>query len=250
MEQTGINENKNELKTGYIYSIRSHQCENIYIGSTFNNLNKRFYQHKQQYKLFIKGIITTKCSRSRDIIKYNDSYIELIKEVHVKNRFELNKYEGEEQRKNKNILVNRCLSNPTIEEKRQQQKKYRDNNKEKIKIYKSENKEKINQYNKQYHSENKEKINTNNKKYYEENKQKMGTHMKKYYEENKEKINTNNKKYYEENKQKIKQRHQQKIKCEICNCETGKYNFNKHSKTKKHMKNKEKLLLNKTIENT
>ena len=41
MEHKGTEENKKELKTGYIYCIRSFKTNDIYIGATFNNLNKR-----------------------------------------------------------------------------------------------------------------------------------------------------------------------------------------------------------------
>jgi len=134
MEHKGTEENKKELKTGYIYSIRSYKTNDIYIGSTFNNLNKRMYGHRNKYKCYLKGN-TKNCSKSRDILKHGDAYIELIKEVQVKNRLELNKYEGEEQRKNMNILVNCKIECQTPEEAKvkysKSQKKYYQKHKQK-----------------------------------------------------------------------------------------------------------------------
>jgi len=41
-------EKEEKRKTGHIYSIRSHQTDLIYIGSTFQALNKRLHQHKDK----------------------------------------------------------------------------------------------------------------------------------------------------------------------------------------------------------
>jgi hypothetical protein len=146
MEQKGINENKKELKKGYIYSIRSFNTNKIYIGSTYNNLNKRFFQHKYCYKSYCKNKKQRFCS-SYKILENKDAYIELIKEVHVNNSFELKKYEGEEQRKNKEILINVHQNNPTIEEYKAQVKKANEK-------FISENKD----YYKKYYIQNKEHI--------------------------------------------------------------------------------------------
>jgi hypothetical protein len=178
---------KTDYKTGYIYSIRSNKTDKIYIGSTFQRLSKRFYEHKISYKCYLKlGKTRNKCS-SKEIIKYNNSYIELIKEVKVKNRQELVKYEGEEQRKNKNILVNYQLAWRTDEEK-------------------------------------KIKTREKNKIYYEKNPTEHKIKVKKYYNKNKLIINK-------------RRREAPKIKCDLCDCEIRKNDFNRHLKSKKHIKN-------------
>lgn len=90
--------------------------------------------------------------------------------------------------------------------KKELNKKYYKENKEKIKErrkrYYEENKEKILEEKKRYGKENKEKIKEQKKIYRKENKQKIKEQKKIYYEENKEKI----KKYLEENKEQIKER--------------------------------------------
>ena len=62
--------------------------------------------------------------------------------------------------------------------------------------------------NKKYYEENKEKVAAAKKKYYEENKEKVAAYRKKYREENKEKVAAYSKKYYEENKEKWKEYNQ------------------------------------------
>jgi len=247
---TDINEQKQDktdtLKKGYVYCIRSFQTENIYIGSTFQRLSKRFYEHKQCHRLYYNtDKQKTKCTTSSKILIHDDAYIELIKEVKVNNRQELRKYEGEEQRKNKNILVNIQFENPTAEErkaqKRKSDKKYYENNKDKFKKYEHDNKEKIRKRRKDYYDNNKEvfkeKYKEYRQEYYKENKEKRIIINKKYRENNKEKIKELRKKYYRENKDKV-------YNCEICNISIKYWNKYKHNKTIKHLNNvniKEKI---------
>ena len=89
-------------------------------------------------------------------------------------------------------------------------KKYRQENKEKIKErskeYYQENKEKIKEKIKKYYQENKEKIKERKKEYYQENKERSKERSKEYRQENKEKIKERSKEYRQENKEKIKER--------------------------------------------
>ncbi len=85
-------------------------------------------------------------------------------------------------------------------------KKYRDENKEKIKKYRVENKETIKESKKKYYEENNVQIKEKNRKYKDENKERIKEARKKYYEENKEKIKEKGKKYRDENKEKIKEK--------------------------------------------
>jgi len=97
-------------------------------------------------------------------------------------------------------------------------KKYKQDNKEKIKEYnkeykqkyKQDNKEKIKEYNKEYKQEykqdNKEKIKEYNKEYYKNNKEKLSDLQKIYCKNKKESISNNKKRYYIENKYYINKR--------------------------------------------
>ena len=131
-----------DYSKGKIYCLRSHQTDDVYIGSTVESLSRRKAKHKNQYKSFLNEkyhYIT-----AFEIVKYDDCYIELIENYPCENKEQLTKKEGEYIRNMK--CVNKFIAGRT-------QKEYRKDNKEKIK-------EKA----KEYHEENKEKI----KKYREE----------------------------------------------------------------------------------
>ena len=138
-----------DYKNGKIYTIRSYQTDKFYIGSTCSTLTKRLYQHKTKYKY---GTLT---STSREIVKYNDCYIELLEAFECKNKNELRQREGELIRKYKNDIVNCRIENRTKDE-------WRGDNKNDIKIkakqYYEKNKDTIIKYHKKYQLENKNKI--------------------------------------------------------------------------------------------
>ena len=129
-----------DYKNGRIYAIRSHQTDQIYIGSTTQTLAERLRCHKK--------IINTKNCSSKLILEHEDAYIELIELFPCNSREELNKKEGEHIRSNN--CVNKNIAGRT---KTEYQKEYEKDNKEKILEYKKqlrqrpENKE----YHKQYH---------------------------------------------------------------------------------------------------
>jgi hypothetical protein len=112
-----------DYKNGKIYAIRSHQTEQIYIGSTTQTLTKRLSKHKTQ-----------NCS-SKLILQYADAYIELIENFPCNSKEELNKKEGEHIRTNN--CVNKNMAGRTIEEYNEKfkkfQKKYREENQNKEK---------------------------------------------------------------------------------------------------------------------
>ncbi len=152
--ETIINDT-NKYINGKIYSLRSHQTDKIYIGSTIQPLYKRFYEHKNK--------------KQNELANYDDVYIELIEEYKCKNRMELERKEGEHIRAND--CVNKLIAGRT-------QKQYYIDNKEKSKQYYIDNKEKQ----KQYYIDNKEK----QKQYYIDNKDKILEKSKQYYLANKE----------------------------------------------------------------
>ncbi len=71
------------FQNGKIYAIRSHQTDKVYIGSTTQPLSVRFGEHKRM-----------NCS-SREIMKFEDCYIELLEEFACENKMQLNRREGE-----------------------------------------------------------------------------------------------------------------------------------------------------------
>ena len=196
-----------DYKNGKIYSIRSYQTEDVYIGSTCQPLFKRLYDHRNNYKRYLNNkyhYVT-----SFEIIKLDDNYIELIELFPCNCKDELFKREGEIIREMD--CVNKTIAGRSMKE-------YYENNKDKIKEYVKEyrenNKDKINEYNKDYRENNKDKIN----EYRKNNKDKMKEYQLNYYENNKNKIN-------------------QKIKCDICNIEIYKRGLKKHENSIKHLNN-------------
>jgi hypothetical protein len=112
------------FQNGKIYSIRSHQTEKIYIGSTTQSLSQRFSNHK---------FMT--CS-SREIMQFADAYIELIQMFPCANKVELQGREGEIIRTTD--CVNKTMPGRTRAE------------------YREDNKEEINQKQIQYNKDHKE----------------------------------------------------------------------------------------------
>jgi hypothetical protein len=188
-----------DYQNGKIYSIRSYQTELIYIGSTTQSLSKRLGKHISDYK---NGVIS-----SKELLKYDDYYIELIELFPCNSREELLKQEGIHIRKNINICVNCCIAGRTKKEYNidnkerinEKEKQYRENNKEHIKEQKRE-------YDKQHRENNKERIREKRKQYYENNKEIYKQKAKQYRENNKEKLKECKKKYRENNKEKINEK--------------------------------------------
>jgi hypothetical protein len=123
-------------QNGKIYVIRSHQTEQVYIGSTTQSLAKRMYGHRNG---------KNKCS-SYEIIKYTDNYIELIEEFPCNNKMELLRREGELVRATDNC-VNKQIPGRTLkqyyqdnsENLNQRQKQYNRDNADKIKQHQKQN---------------------------------------------------------------------------------------------------------------
>ena len=80
-------------QNGKIYSIRSHQTDDVYIGSTCLSLAKRIYGHRADYNMWKKG--TRHYVTSYDILTYNDNYIELLENYPCGGKNELLRREGQ-----------------------------------------------------------------------------------------------------------------------------------------------------------
>ena len=137
---------------GRVYAIRSPNTDEVYIGSTFNPLYKRFGHHKCYFKKYeITGIYST---TSYKIIEAGGAYIELMEQHENLTKEQLNKFEGEHIRYVDNC-VNRCVAGRTKKEY------YQDNRThtiEKSKLYAINNKEKIVSYKADLYQSNKEVI--------------------------------------------------------------------------------------------
>ncbi len=199
---------------GRIYTIRSHQTDKYYIGSTTQILCKRLQDHRVKYKR------NAPYMTSYEIIKYNDNYIELLENYECNDRNELRKREGVLQREHKNNIVNRRMEHRT-------RKEYLIDITEKRLAYYRDNKQKF----AQYYLDNKKRIQKKGKENHLKNKEKRNEKRRADYLKNKEKI----KQYQIDNSEKIKEKRNVKCNC-IC---SGKYthtNKLKHEKTKTHLK--------------
>jgi len=258
-----------DYSKGKIYSLRSYETDDIYIGSTTQSLAMRKGAHKADYKKYLNG--KNNFVTSFNIIKYDDCYIELIEEYSCENKQQLERKEGEYIRNrdcvNKNIAgrSNKEYREDNKDKKAEYQTEYYQKNKNKIAEYYQKNKEKItekiaeyyqknkeniSEYQAEYYQKNKEKAAEKNAEYRQKNKNKIAEYYQKnkekaaeknaeYRQKNKNKIAEKNAEYRQKNKNKIAEKNTEKITCE-CGSVVTKVYLSKHTKTKKH----EKLMKN------
>jgi hypothetical protein len=220
----------NKYHKGKIYTIRSFQTEQYYIGSTCDALHKRLYNHRQFYKQYLKD--NRNFVSSFDIMKYEDHYIELLEDYKCESKNELLKREGELIRKYKDEIVNCKIEGRTRKERYEENK---EKIKEDSKKYYEDNKDKIKELRKEYYEDNKDKHKDYNIKYYEENKDKINEQKKKYYVDNKDKYKDKHKEYYVDNKDNIKERRTKLYDCECGKTQLQLGDKSKHNKTKFHL---------------
>ena len=151
-----------EIITGKIYALKSSQTDKIYIGSTTRKLKTRFNEHCSHHKRFLNNQEKYKTT-SENILRYDDCYIELIKEVCCSKR-QLLILEGDEILLNKNC-VNKVISGnmAKFETKTLYAKDYYENHKEQILEHSSQNKDVKKLYNANYFQEHKNAIQQRNK---------------------------------------------------------------------------------------
>ena len=185
-------------QNGKIYTIRSFQTNDIYIGSTVEQLSKRFNKHKVKYNQWIKG--TYRNTTSFQILKYEDAYIELLENYPCNSKEELRMKEGMYQRKMD--CVNKRIEGRTHQE-------YRNS------------------------TEGKEV----KKKYYEEHKEHLDNKKKDYNSrpEVKEHKKQKKKEYYQNNREQILENMKTKITC-VCGITLRKSGIKRHERTKNHIK--------------
>jgi hypothetical protein len=129
---------------GKIYSIRSHQTDKVYIGSTTLSLSARMGEHRRTHRYYLTGGGVGKKSgcKSTEIIAFDDAYIELVEEYPCETKEQLLKREGEIIRATANA-VNRCISG-------RDKKRWDEDNKEHIKAYQKEYEIKRAEHKKEY----------------------------------------------------------------------------------------------------
>jgi hypothetical protein len=213
-----------DYSNGKIYTIRFHNSNEIYIGSTTQSLAVRFGEHKRDISVVYRLI--------NDKYKGNWSvcYYELYENYSCNNVEELRRKEGEVIRKFKDDenfdCINCLIAGRTAKE-------YRKDNaciiKEKKQQYYQENIKIVKEKHKQYYENNAEKIKEKIKQYQKDSTDKIKEHKKQYYQENMNTIKEHKKQYREDNADKI----YEKINCDCGSC-ISKSNLSTHFKSKKH----------------
>lgn len=195
---------------GTIYRIEYNENPEIrYIGSTIQELRYRWRDHKQTFNQYLNNnhseIAIYPYFKEFGIENFK---IIKIKEYEIVDRSHL---ESKEQ-----LWLNKL-------------KNINKNNSFKIKfLYQKE-------YGKKYREDNKDKIKDIKKLYRENNKDKIKDKLKDYYENNKEKIKEQTNEYRQKNKEIINEKQNEKITCE-CGIIINKSSIYRHKKTKKHIK--------------
>ena len=125
---------------GRIYRMVSSECDGVYIGSTTQQLNVRFNEHKSHYKRYLLG--KNNYVASFEIVKFADAKLELVHEGVFDGRKDLEQFEGELIRTTPNT-VNQRLAGRSKQEYYQnnkeallqKQKQYGEANREAIRAY-------------------------------------------------------------------------------------------------------------------
>lgn len=236
-----------DYKNAKIYSIRSYQTDEVYIGSTCQPLSKRMVDHRSNYKCWKKDSNKNSYITSYEILQYDDAYIELIELFPCTSKEELFKQEGKHIRETENC-VNKVVAGRTKGEYyvdnrdklAAQHKNYRDTHKQERAQYLEDNKEALLEKGKIYREEHRAEIQARFADYYKTNKVALSDKHKEYYQVTKNAQIEKAKAYYHANKAKIQAHRQMKTQCEICNLEFAKANISRHTKSKAHIANVEK----------
>jgi len=184
-----------EIKTGYVYAIRSGQTDKVYIGSTFKKLNIRLAQHRADYKRYTtKGEYHYVCSY--DIVKFEDHYIEELKKYQGINAKQLRENEGKIIKEMQTTAVNHGQAGRSTRE-------WRNDNKEYLRIKK------------QIH--------------YRDNREYLRIKKQIQYRENKDYYSKIAKNYRVNNKDKIAAKNREKVECE-CGVILTKQHLQRHKK--------------------
>jgi len=173
-----------EFQNGKIYTIRSHQTNKYYIGSTNQKtLSQRLGKHRVNYKLYLTNNINY--ISSFEILQYTDHYIELLELYPCNTKDELHRREGELIRQFKSDLVNINIAGRTSKEhyndNKEYYKQYIINSAIRIAEYKVNNKEQMAEYHKQYRVNNIEYLLEYHNQYYNDNKQHITEQKKQPY---------------------------------------------------------------------
>ena len=216
----------NRYSKGQIYKIVDVGYNKMYIGSTCEDLKKRFERHRNCYNAYNDG--RQKSSMTSfllfDEFGVENCKIEWIENYPCNSKKELEAREGQLQQEND--CVNKNIAGRTV-------KQYRIDNKERLneicRNYNKEHKQEL----KEYVERNKEYFKQKAKEYYQREKECINEKHREQYQNNKEATRARHKKNYWENRDKVLANQAIKITCG-CGRVCGKGDKSKHERTNKH----------------
>ena len=100
------NDKINKYQNGKIYTIRSHNFDKYYIGSTCIRLSQRLYAHEKARKDFLRTENKRHLTSCNAVLENENFYIELLENFPCNSKEELHQREGELIRLHKKDLVN------------------------------------------------------------------------------------------------------------------------------------------------
>ena len=154
------------FQNGKIYAIRSHQTEQVYVGSTTQPLSVRLGKHRY----------ASNPTSSSAIMRFPDAYIELIENYPCADKNELNRREGEFIRSMD--CVNRCIAGRTDAEYRAD---YREERKQRHREYHAAHKERLNQQCREYQAAHKEELKQSSREYRANHMEEHNQRSREYY---------------------------------------------------------------------
>ena len=201
----------NRYAKGQIYTIRSHQTDDVYIGSTCTALHKRMSHHRDDFKQWKEG--KRSYITSFEIVKYDDAYIELLEDFPCDAKKELDRREGQLIRQN--ACVNKCVPGRTHAE------------------YREDNKERVYENQRLWVERNRERVAENQRSWREENQEKKKQYDREYQQVHKIVCNARSKAHWEANKESISQFRLEKVTCE-CGAVVCRSYISTHKKSERH----------------
>ena len=167
-----------------VYKISFKDCDEFYIGSTVNLMNRKIKHKYSCYNSKVKKYNYKLYQFIREHYEWKDVIFEILEEYEtVLDKLELRKLEQKYINELKPTLNHRKAYQSKEERKEQiikSTKKYREKKEtqERIKKYREENREKIKEQKKIYREENKEELKEKKRIYREENKAKLNEKIK------------------------------------------------------------------------
>ena len=212
-----------DYQKGKIYQLTNAVNDEIYVGSTIEDLHTRLYKHKHD-----AGRMQTPIYKLMGEIGKDNFYIELIENYPCNSRTELLAREG-------HFIRERGTINKQIAGRGK--KEYYNDNKERIadwgKKYREVNHETRNAQKREHYQQHKELLKEISKEYRDTHKEQQKEYMKRWMADNKESISEKKRIYAEANKDKLQAYQQQNVECTICGVCVRMGSLIRHKKTNK-----------------